>query len=113
MPFRSSDLLFGLLTFTTGCTSWSRLADEQPVPPRGQVQVWSGGEARLVHTARVVGDTFKAHAPPPDTSGIVMPLTAIDSLRIQHVDPGKAVIVGSGVAIVLFLAYLDGLQGMR
>jgi hypothetical protein len=42
-----------------------------------------------------------------------MPLTAVDSLRIQHVDAGKAVIVGSGVAIVLFLAYLDGLQGMR
>lgn len=113
MRVRLLHLLTGLLVFLAGCTSWGRLADGQPLPATGTVQLWSGGKARLVHAANVAGDTLKARASPPDTSGLALPLAAIDSIRIQRVDPGKAVIVGSGVAIVLLLAYLDGLQGLR
>jgi hypothetical protein len=37
----------------------------------------------------------------------------IDSLRTQTVDPGKMLIVGTGVAIALALWYAQGLAGNR
>ncbi len=113
MRFRSFHLLTGALAFSAGCTSWSRLGDGRPVPASGTVQLWSGGEPRLVHATKVTGDTLTARASLPDTGRLTVPLAAIDSVRIQRVDPGKTVIVGSGVAIVLLLAYLGGLQGLR
>jgi hypothetical protein len=112
MRFHSFHLLTGLLVFSAGCTSWSRLTDAQPMPG-GTVQLWSGGEPRLVREAKVAGDILMARAALPDTARLAVPLSAIDSVRIQRGDPGKAVIVGSGIAIVLLLAYAQGLQGME
>ena len=112
MRFHSFHLLSGLLVFSGGCTSWSRLTDGQPVPS-GTVQLWSGGEPRLVRAATVAGDTLMARAALPDTGRLAVPLSAIDSVRIQRGDPGKVVILGSGLAIVLLLAFAQGLQGME
>ena len=79
--------------------------------PRGTVQVWSAGQDILLRDPHRVGDSLVGHRPLPDTRTV--PLTAIDSLRIQTTDVGKRVIVGSGVALVVLLAYSQGLQGMK
>ena len=102
-----------LVTGAAGCTSWSRLADSQPVPSRGTVQVWSAGEDILLRDPQRVGDSLLGREPLPDTTQRAVALTTIDSLRIQTTDVGKAVIVGSGVAIAVLLAYTQGLRGMK
>ena len=105
--------LTALVTSAAGCTSWSRLADSRPVPARGTVQVWTGGQDTLLRDPHRVGDSLVGHGPLPDTTRRTVPLTAIDSLRIQTSDVGKTMIVGSGVAIVVLLVYSQGLQGMK
>jgi hypothetical protein len=105
--------LTAVVTCAAGCTSWSRLADGRPVPARGTVQVWSAGQDILLRDPHSVGDSLVGHRPLPDTTRRTVALTAIDSLRIQTTDVGKAVIVGTGVALAVLLAYSQGLQGMK
>jgi len=88
-----------------GCTSWSRLSDSQPVPSRGTVQVWSQGQEILLRDPRTVGDSLVGRAPDPDTTRYAVALSAIDSLRTQTIDIGKALIVGTGVTIAFTLLY--------
>ena len=102
--------LTALVACAAGCTSWSRLGDSRPVPARGTVQVWSAGQATLLREPLMVGDSLVGRAPLPDTTRRAVALTTIDSLRTQTADAGKALIVGTGVAIVALLAYASGLN---
>jgi hypothetical protein len=94
-----------------GCTSWSRLNQNQPVPARGTVQVWSGGQEIVLWDSRTVGDSLVGRAPHPDTTRTAVALSAIDSLRTQQIDMGKTLIVGTGVALALLYAYAQGFGG--
>ena len=108
---RAHPALFSLVaafaTSVLGCTGWSRLSDSQPVPSRGTVQVWSQGQEILLRDPRTVGDSLVGRAPDPDTTRFTVALSAIDSLRTQTIDFGKALIVGTGatIAVVLLYAY--------
>jgi len=101
------------MVLLAGCTSWARLPDGRPLPARGTVQVWSGGQAAFLRDPQAVGDSLVGQGPLPDTARRIVPLATIDSLRIQTADMGKSLIVGSGVAILLGLAYLQNLQGLE
>jgi hypothetical protein len=102
-----------LLATAAGCSGWSRLDEGRPLPVGGTVQVWSDGRDILLRNPKVVGDSLVGQEPPPGTARRTFPLTTIDSLRIQDTDMGKAVIIGTGVALVLGYLYLQGLQGME
>jgi hypothetical protein len=105
-------VLTALVASSAACTSWSRLADSQPVPSRGTVQVWTAGEDILLRDPRRLGDSLVGQEPLPDTTRRAVALTTIDSLRVQTFDMGKALIVGTGVAIAAALAWAQGLEGI-
>jgi hypothetical protein len=90
------------------CTSWSRLADNQPVPARGTIQVWSAGRNILLHKARTLGDSLTGERPVPDTTRVVVPLSAIDSLRTQTPDFGKMFFLGALAGVAVFYAVVHG-----
>jgi hypothetical protein len=114
-PVSTRGLHLGLaavfVTSVLGCTSWSRLSDSQPVPSRGTVQVWSQGQEILLRDPRTVGDSLVGRAPDPDTTRLTVALSVIDSLRTQTFDMGKALIVGTGVALALLYAYASNVGG--
>jgi hypothetical protein len=85
-----------LVALILGCTSWSRLSDNQPVPARGAVQVWSAGEDIVLRDPRRLGDSLVGRRPLPDTTRRAVALSDIDSVRTQASDPGKMLIVGTG-----------------
>ena len=98
---------------SAGCTSWSRLDQNDVVPARGTVQIWSPDQPMLLRDPRIVGDSLIGHRPLPDTARSAVALTTIDSIRVQTTDVGKSFIVGTGVAIAVLLAYTQGLGGMK
>jgi hypothetical protein len=83
------------------------------VPARGTVQVWSAGQDILLRDPRTVGDSLVGQGPFADTTRRAVALTSIDSLLVQTTDMGKTLIVGTGVAIALLLAYAEGVEGNR
>ena len=105
--------LTALIAGAAGCSSWSRLDQGRPLPTGGTVQVWSAGKSMLLRNPKTVGDSLVGQAPSPDNTRRTVPLTTIDSLRIQDADMGKVVIVGTGVLIAVALAYAAGFQGME
>ena len=96
-----------------GCTSWSRLEQNAVVPSRGTVQVWSANQAILLRDMQTVGDSLVGHQPVPETARVAVARTTIDSIRVQTTDIGKSLIVGTGVALAVLLAYTQGLQDME
>jgi hypothetical protein len=104
---RTRPVRFGiaaLLISLAGCTSWSRLPENRTVPARGTIQIWSAGEPVLLREAQTVDDSLVGRAALPDTTRRSGALASIDSVRAQDFDMGKALIVGTGVAIALLLA---------
>ena len=104
----------GLIVWVMGagaCTSWSRLGDDQPIPARGTVQVWSAGHNMLLCDARRLGDSLVGRRPVPDTTRLVLALSSFDSVRTQTPDFGKMLILGTGVGIALFYAYVNSPEG--
>ena len=97
--------LLALVSFIAGCTSWARLHEGRPVPERGTVQAWNAGQATLLREPVTQGDSLVGRAPLPDTTRRSVALASIDSVRVQDVDMGKVVIVGTGVAIAALLYY--------
>ena len=83
------------------------------VPARGTVQVWSAGADILLRDPTPLGDSLVGRGPWPDTTRRAVALTSIDSLRVETIDAGKVVIVGSGVAMAMLLAIAQGFQGME
>lgn len=88
-----------IVMFLSGCTSWFRLADSRPVPARGTIQVWNAGQKILLRDARTVGDSLEGQGVLPDTTRRSIATAEIDSIRIQTIDPGKILIVGTGLAV--------------
>lgn len=105
--------LTALLAGAAGCTSWSRLEKSRPGPARATVQVWSGGTSTMLREAKTSGDSLVGRAVAPDTTRLVFPLAAVDSVRMQDIDMGKVLIVATGAAIAVMLVYAAGLQGME
>ena len=101
------------LVCAAGCTSWEHLPESQPVPARGTLQVWSNGQVTLMRDPEAKGDFLVGRAWLPDSTPPMVPLSTIDSIRVQTTDAGKSIVVGSGVSIVLLLAYLQGLRGLE
>jgi hypothetical protein len=102
-----------VVAMVSGCTSWSRLADNQPVPARGSVQVWTGGQDTVLYDAQRLADSLVGQGAYPDTTRRAVALSDIDSLRTQTFDPGKVLIVGTGVAMAVVFAFAQGLRGMN
>ncbi len=98
---------------SVGCTSWSRLEQNGVVPSRGTLQVWRASQAILLRDAQTVGDSLVGHRPVPESARVAVARTTIDSIRVQTTDIGKSLIVGTGVAIAVLLAYTQGLQDME
>ena len=105
--------LTALIAAAAACASWTRLEKSRPVPPRATVQVWSGGTSTMLREAKTSGDSLVGRAPAPDTTRRAFPLARVDSVRMQDIDMGKVVIVATGAAIAVLLAYAAGFQGME
>jgi hypothetical protein len=80
------------------------------VPARGTVQVWSSGQAILLRDPKTVGDSLVGPKQLPDSTPHAVALTAIDSVRVQDTDPGKMLIVGTGVGLAVLYAFVQGLN---
>ncbi len=98
---------------SVGCTSWSRLEQNGVVPSRGTLQVWRASQAILLRDAQTVGDSLVGHRPVPETDRVAVARTSIDSIRVQTTDIGKSLVMGTGVAIAVLLAYTQGLEDME
>jgi hypothetical protein len=98
---------------SVGCTSGSRLEQNAVVPSRGTMQVWSASEPILLRDAQTLGDSLIGNRPVPESARAAVARTTIDSIRVQSTDVGKLLIVGTGVAIALLLAYSQGLGDME
>lgn len=103
-------ITLALLNWLAGCTSWSRLPESRPVPARGTIQVWSAGEPVLLREPRTVDDSLVGRGAEPDTTRRSVALASIDSVRVQDLDMGKVLIVGTGVAIAAALVWAQGLN---
>ncbi|HET6777933.1 MAG TPA: hypothetical protein VFH26_03510 [Gemmatimonadales bacterium] len=99
MRARLIHLGLAAIMLLSGCTSWFRLADGRPVPTRGTIEVWSSGQKILLRDARTVGDSLEGPGAYPDTTRRSIATSEIDSIRIQTLDPGKMLIVGTGLAM--------------
>ena len=102
--------LTALLACAAGCTSWSQLGDNRPVPARGTIQAWRAEQAILLRDPRTEGDSLVGRAPLPDTARRAVALTSIDSLRTQSIDAGKVLIVSTGVAMAALLVFASGMS---
>jgi hypothetical protein len=102
-----------LLAAGAGCTSWSRLHQSAPVPTKGTIEVWRGGQAVLLRNPRMLGDSLVGQQVPPDTTRQALALSMIDSVRVQDIDMGKSLIVGTGVAVALLLVHAQGASGLQ
>jgi len=81
--------------------------------PAARCRVWSANQAILLRDMQTVGDSLVGHRPVPETARVAVARTTIDSIRVQTTDIGKSLIVGTGVAIAVLLAYTQGLQDME
>lgn len=106
-----------VLVLLAGCHVWRRSPDTlaQPLEERARVQLWSRGNAYVVHGVRVRGDSVTAvpYWLPPncDSCALRLPLTLVDSVRIQRSAEGPTialttVLVGIGATIIWFLESL-------
>jgi hypothetical protein len=103
--------LAAIVVVVSGCTTWSRLQEPRPVPARGPVQVWSGGQDIVLYEVRRLGDSLVGQGVHPDTTRQTVALSAIDSLRTQEFDPGKMLIIGTGVAMAVVFYVASNLGG--
>jgi hypothetical protein len=94
---------FLLLLATAGCgASWRRV-DLAPasLPPRQQVQVWSGGHARVFHAVMRTPDSLSGVpfqlAPDCDSCRVSLPLSSIDSLRVGNMERGAYRSIGVAI----------------
>jgi hypothetical protein len=89
-----------LLLLTAGCGSGWRRVDPAPATlrPRQQVQVWSGGHARVLHAVIRDRDSLSGvpfQLPPGcDSCRITLPLATIDSLRVGNMEGGAYKSIG-------------------
>ena len=67
----------------------------------------------MLREAKTSGDSLVGRVPAPDTTRRAFPLATVDSVRMKDIDMGKVVIVATGAAIALALAYASGFQGME
>jgi len=84
------------------CTSWSRFAGmpRNPIPEREPFQVWTDGEASVLHGLYLSADSLWAvprwEAPSCDSCRIVIPLGQVDSLRTRKYSAVRTwILVGS------------------
>ena len=103
--------LAAIVMLLSGCTSWFRLTDSRPVPARGTIQVWSAGQKILLRDARTVGDSLEGEGAHPDTTQRSIAMSEIDSIRTQTIDPGKMLIVGTGLAVAVVFVVASSFSG--
>ena len=106
-----------LLFLTSACgAGWRReeLTPERRLAVRQQVQLWLGGESRVLH-AVVIGSDSVSGIPfnqPPDCDScrVVLPTSAVDSLRLGNQERGALRSIGFGyvalaaAAVVLYFS---------
>jgi hypothetical protein len=101
---RQAQVVVGcVLVFLAGCHSWR--SDPQvlvhPLGERTLVQLWSRGEVHVVHGVRVHGDTVVSvpyWLPPScDSCSVRLPLSLLDSVRIQQAATTRTFILESGL----------------
>lgn len=110
-----------LLASAVGCQRWQ--VDDRalafPQPERRRLEIWSHGQAMLVHGVRVVGDSVLAvpYWKPPacDSCAIRFARSAIDSVRVRRTDEVRTAVAAGVVAVlfVLVLRLFSELQGLK
>jgi hypothetical protein len=95
-----------VLVLLAGCHLWRRdpQALVQPLGERTRIQLWSRGEVRVVHGVRVRGDSVVAvpYWLPPrcDSCAVRLPLSLVDSVRVQQPAATRTLILEGGLLAV-------------
>ena len=118
---RQRRLIVVLCAVIGGCHSWHRHPTmlTQPIDERTRVQLWYGGAAQVVHAVRVREDSVEAvpYWLPPDcdSCAVRIPVSLIDSVRVQRDSPSRTALLGTALLVVtLFAFYLaDGLSDLQ
>ena len=86
-----------LLASNIGCTSW-RTEQLSPTLLASQVvrATLSDGRRLVLRHPQIVHDSLHGLSPPP----VSLPLSDIRRLEAQHIEPGKSIALGLGLAAV-------------
>lgn len=110
---RSSPTCWAALGLVTACgAGWHRedLAPQSHLPPRQQVQLWVGGQARVLHAVRVGVDSITGvpfQSPPScDSCRVAVARSTLDSIRLGNQERGALRSIGFGYAALAGAALL-------
>jgi hypothetical protein len=108
-----SSMYWAALGLVTACgAGWHReeLAPQSHLSPRQQVQLWVGGQARVLHGVRVGVDSVTGvpfHIPLScDSSRVAFARSAVDSMRLGSQARGALRRIGLGYAALAGAALL-------
>lgn len=93
----------------TGCHYWLNdpAALTQPIPERDRVEIWTRGQSYEAHGVRTRGDSlrFVPYWRPPDcdSCATILPLAAVDSIRVQRPDETRTAI--TAVLVTAYVAF--------
>jgi hypothetical protein len=108
--------LVPLLALVACGAGWHRLDDLTPrvLSARDQVQLWRGGQTRVLHAVTVMRDSVSGvpfHLPPEcDSCRVVIARSGVDSMRLGNQEQGALRSLGLGyvamgaAALLLYLS---------
>ena len=102
-----------MLIGVASCTTWTSVPLESAQPGLGSVEVWTGDRMTMVRDLQVRPDSVFGRFQGPGSSRVAFPRADVDSLRVASTDGSKPLILGAGLAIVLFYAWASKLAGLR
>jgi hypothetical protein len=115
-PVRYRPVAVAGLCLVNACgAGWHReeVGPESQLPPRQQVQVWTGQRSRVLHAVRVGADSLTGvpfHLPADcDSCRVVVPSGVVDSIRLGSQERGALRSIGlgylaAGAFVLLFYA---------
>jgi len=112
MSSRPTSRVLVAALLASACGGWERLPDLSPdtLPPRQQVQLWSGGQVRVLHSVQIDGDSIRGVpfqlSPACDSCRVAIPLAAVDSLRAGDQETPAIALIGSGLLVFLLLVHM-------
>ena len=101
-------LAASIVVAQSGCTSWSRAPDSSPTPQGERRQIWRSGAVLILDKVFLSSDSLVGESLDSAKTRIAVARKDVDSMRVQRVDSGKVIILGTGLAILLYFIRFAG-----